>query len=229
VTQPTRAGRNASHRCSLAAPRPGVYITRTRRPSFGAGIKVGRSVAQPGSALASGARGREFESPRSDQLNQIVTLGRSRSIHRAGSQGSARGYPRSSSLGPSIIGLRRQTAPRKSSVGAPRDHRLSLSRTGLSGEGLGRVKTRPLVGPLERSSSRSRMMQWAFAEQHPPATDCSCATGLGWVTKRHAGNLADTSESRRNPTQSLHCRRTSSGARPARPGPVGTLRGSAVR
>ena len=30
-------------------------------------FSVGRSVAQPGSALASGARGREFESPRSDQ------------------------------------------------------------------------------------------------------------------------------------------------------------------
>ena len=30
-------------------------------------LTVGRSVAQPGSALASGARGREFESPRSDQ------------------------------------------------------------------------------------------------------------------------------------------------------------------
>ena len=29
--------------------------------------ETGRSVAQPGSALASGARGREFESPRSDQ------------------------------------------------------------------------------------------------------------------------------------------------------------------
>src|SRR5262249_53569358 len=36
--------------------------------------QVGRSVAQPGSALASGARGREFESPRSDQhLAQIGT------------------------------------------------------------------------------------------------------------------------------------------------------------
>lgn len=33
-------------------------------------ITVGRSVAQPGSALASGARGREFESPRSDQCPQ---------------------------------------------------------------------------------------------------------------------------------------------------------------
>ena len=32
------------------------------------GLTVGRSVAQPGSALASGARGREFESPRSDQF-----------------------------------------------------------------------------------------------------------------------------------------------------------------
>jgi hypothetical protein len=31
-----------------------------------ADLVVGRSVAQPGSALASGARGREFESPRSD-------------------------------------------------------------------------------------------------------------------------------------------------------------------
>ena len=31
-------------------------------------ITVGRSVAQPGSALASGARGREFESPRSDHF-----------------------------------------------------------------------------------------------------------------------------------------------------------------
>ena len=33
----------------------------------GVRFSVGRSVAQPGSALASGARGREFESPRSDQ------------------------------------------------------------------------------------------------------------------------------------------------------------------
>ena len=35
---------------------------------------VGRSVAQPGSALASGARGREFESPRSDQSSQRLGL-----------------------------------------------------------------------------------------------------------------------------------------------------------
>src|SRR5262245_15351060 len=45
-------------------------------------LEVGRSVAQPGSALASGARGREFESPRSDQENQqlsdLETLGRPR-------------------------------------------------------------------------------------------------------------------------------------------------------
>ncbi len=38
---------------------------------------VGRSVAQPGSALASGARGREFESPRSDQclFNGLAAYG----------------------------------------------------------------------------------------------------------------------------------------------------------
>jgi glyoxylase-like metal-dependent hydrolase (beta-lactamase superfamily II) len=34
---------------------------------FSTYLSVGRSVAQPGSALASGARGREFKSPRSDQ------------------------------------------------------------------------------------------------------------------------------------------------------------------
>ena len=34
--------------------------------------RVGRSVAQPGSALASGARGREFRSPRSDQFFQLL-------------------------------------------------------------------------------------------------------------------------------------------------------------
>jgi hypothetical protein len=44
---------------------PGAILTgRIRRCPFG--LTVGRSVAQPGSALASGARGREFESPRSD-------------------------------------------------------------------------------------------------------------------------------------------------------------------
>lgn len=35
--------------------------------SLNSGGSVGRSVAQPGSALASGARGRRFESSRSDQ------------------------------------------------------------------------------------------------------------------------------------------------------------------
>src|SRR4029077_13833892 len=40
----------------------------------GVSFSVGRSVAQPGRALASGARGREFESPRSDQhLAEIQT------------------------------------------------------------------------------------------------------------------------------------------------------------
>ena len=34
--------------------------------------QIVRSVAQPGSVLAWGARGREFKSHRSDQLNQCV-------------------------------------------------------------------------------------------------------------------------------------------------------------
>src|SRR5262249_52783836 len=54
---------------------PPAYVPTMR-------LEVGRSVAQPGSALASGARGREFESPRSDQQNQqlsnVETLGRPR-------------------------------------------------------------------------------------------------------------------------------------------------------
>lgn len=48
---------------------------RYKAPSLDAVRRIGwsdRSVAQPGSALASGARGREFESPRSDQLNQSI-------------------------------------------------------------------------------------------------------------------------------------------------------------
>ncbi len=40
---------------------------KTGMPHMPRHLTVGRSVAQPGSALASGARGREFESPRSDQ------------------------------------------------------------------------------------------------------------------------------------------------------------------
>ena len=54
---------------SLAAAPARQLYTRSRRSAFRAGVgtSVGRSVAQPGSALASGARGREFESPRSDQ------------------------------------------------------------------------------------------------------------------------------------------------------------------
>src|SRR5436190_23825552 len=46
------------------------------------GIEVGRSVAQPGSALASGARGREFESPRSDQLPDRLGVKRPCNAHR---------------------------------------------------------------------------------------------------------------------------------------------------
>lgn len=49
------------------APLPGASLSRAReeKPKFR--LSVGRSVAQPGSALASGARGRRFESSRSDQ------------------------------------------------------------------------------------------------------------------------------------------------------------------
>ena len=43
------------------------------------GLTVGRSVAQPGSALASGARGRRFESSRSDQF-QILSVERRGSL-----------------------------------------------------------------------------------------------------------------------------------------------------
>ncbi len=46
------------------------------------GLTVGRSVAQPGSALASGARGREFESPRSDQF-PYWAIAASPSVHEA--------------------------------------------------------------------------------------------------------------------------------------------------
>ena len=52
----------------VAAYRANRYTRVTRR--IRAGFSVGRSVAQPGSALASGARGREFESPHSDQYRQ---------------------------------------------------------------------------------------------------------------------------------------------------------------
>ncbi len=52
------------------APLPGApYLARPgRKPKFR--LLVGRSVAQPGSALASGARGRRFKSSRSDQSFQ---------------------------------------------------------------------------------------------------------------------------------------------------------------
>ena len=46
------------------SPHAVLLLDGSRRCPFG--LTVGRSVAQPGSALASGARGREFESPRSD-------------------------------------------------------------------------------------------------------------------------------------------------------------------
>jgi hypothetical protein len=61
--------------------------------------QVGRSVAQPGSALASGARGREFESPRSDQhLRAHTTTGPGNG--RACVRAQNRGGPRGRSLSP---------------------------------------------------------------------------------------------------------------------------------
>jgi len=47
-----------------------------------------------------------------------------------------------------------------------------------------------------------------------------------WGHEAACGYLADTVESRRNPVKSLNCRRTSSGARPARPGPVERFAGA---
>ena len=47
------------------SPAPPNLVRPGGKPKFR--LSVGRSVAQPGSALASGARGRRFESSRSDQ------------------------------------------------------------------------------------------------------------------------------------------------------------------
>ena len=58
---------------------------------------------------------------RSNSSSLQATCGsgrRLRSILHVGGQGRVRGYPRSSSLGPSTIGRRRQTAPIKSPAGA---------------------------------------------------------------------------------------------------------------
>ena len=81
------ARRSPQRRCGpvVAAPptceaAPARYITAsvaaTVQVCGGLGStsreRVGRSVAQPGSALASGARGREFRSPRSDQFFQLL-------------------------------------------------------------------------------------------------------------------------------------------------------------
>ena len=53
-------------------------------------LTVGRSVAQPGSALASGARGRRFKSSRSDQFHRDSELG----IHSKFPSGRASVFPR---------------------------------------------------------------------------------------------------------------------------------------
>lgn len=52
--------------CGHAAPLNTVAVMPRRL--------VGRSVAQPGSALASGARGRRFESSRSDHFPEILSI-----------------------------------------------------------------------------------------------------------------------------------------------------------
>ena len=76
-------------------PRANPHTERTTvacgpayRPLYGA---LGRSVAQPGRALASGARGRRFESSRSDQFSawRRPSVGRSRRRRRAGPAGAA--------------------------------------------------------------------------------------------------------------------------------------------
>src|ERR1700730_15909719 len=53
---------------------------------------TGRSVAQPGSALALGARGREFESPRSDQ-SALGTWRRMRGPKRDGPRAEFERHP----------------------------------------------------------------------------------------------------------------------------------------
>ena len=68
----TASGLPSTRLAAIKPPRVGLWPrgSQTRWD----GTKVGRSVAQPGSALASGARGREFESPRSDHSFQTLSL-----------------------------------------------------------------------------------------------------------------------------------------------------------
>ena len=87
-------------RAVLAAPAARGY-KRARRPLLprerdAAWAEVGRSVAQPGSAPASGAGGREFESRRSDQLSvQSAPAARHRRVDatREPARGRTRRHP----------------------------------------------------------------------------------------------------------------------------------------
>jgi hypothetical protein len=94
-------------------PRKARAIRRSRfaaLPRGGPSASVGRSVAQPGSALASGARGREFESPRSDQWFQELSF--PANILRPGNaQETARGrsYPtRAAARAADVVGANRR-------------------------------------------------------------------------------------------------------------------------
>ncbi len=71
-SDPLRRALAALGTCRYNAPLP-ANVLRHRAPDWNSlkdRLTVGRSVAQPGSALASGARGRRFESSRSDQSFQ---------------------------------------------------------------------------------------------------------------------------------------------------------------
>ena len=79
LTSRLRQGKAAAINCAMASallvtiPEPVSDVSCPTR------AKNWRSVAQPGSALASGARGRRFESSRSDQQNQRVGQSRTAS------------------------------------------------------------------------------------------------------------------------------------------------------
>ena len=70
-----RAGARAVARRTDVDPRPADRLTRVHKGVTGRRYtpRLRRGVAQPGSALAWGARGREFESRRPDQRNQRVS------------------------------------------------------------------------------------------------------------------------------------------------------------
>jgi hypothetical protein len=102
---------------------------------------------------------------------------------------------------------------------------IAVSKTGPSGEGLARVETRPLVGPLERSSSRSQTMQWHLMSNILPLWIVQCATGLDWGHEEACGQPRRHNRVPQNaaiPRDFFRCQTRTSG-------PVGTHRGSVVR